>query len=94
VTAAEPKPGTALNSALKAACLAVYLLALGGTFVLPAAGLTAVLQIAAVVLLGAHLLELLLAFRFVRRHPGPLLDSIGLTLLFGFLHWLPLARGK
>jgi hypothetical protein len=24
--------------------------------------------------------------------PGPLVDSIGLTLLSGFLHWLPLAR--
>lgn len=83
-----------MNNALKAACLAIYVLALAGTFALPAANVTRLLQVVAVALLGAHLLELLLALRWIRRHPGPLLDSIGLTLLFGFLHWLPLARRK
>lgn len=83
-----------MNDALKSACLAVYVLALVATFAVPAAGVTKVLQIVAVVLLATHLLELVLALRWVRRHPGPLLDSVGLTLLFGFLHWLPLARRK
>lgn len=63
-----------MNSLLKAACLAVYLVA--------------------VILLALHVLELLVAFKSVRRHPGPLIDSIGLTLLFGLLHGLPLAKAK
>lgn len=83
-----------MNNVLKAACLAIYLLTVVATFALPSAGVTSALQIATAALLGAHLLELLFAFRIVSRHPGPLLDSIGLTLLFGFLHWLPLVRSR
>lgn len=79
---------------LKAICLFIYLLAVAGTLALPAAGITSALQIVAIVLLAAHVLELLVAFGIARRHPGPLVDSIGLTLLFGVLHLLPLARRK
>jgi acetyl-CoA acetyltransferase len=50
------------------------------------------LQVTALLLLGDHVIELLIAFAAVRRHPGPLIDSIVLTLLFGFLHWQPLRR--
>jgi hypothetical protein len=32
-------------------------------------------------------------FQCHQRYPGLLIDSIGLTLLFGFLHWLPLRKG-
>ena len=39
-----------------------------------------------------HAVELLVAFNAVKRYPGPLIDSIGLTLLFGLLHWLPLRK--
>ena len=47
----------------------------------------------AVLLLAGHVLELLVAFSAIKRYPGLLIDSIGLTLLFGFLHWLPLRKG-
>jgi len=43
------------------------------------------------VLLAVHALEVVFCFRKVSLHKGPLLDSVLLTLLFGFLHWKPLA---
>jgi uncharacterized protein YhhL (DUF1145 family) len=83
-----------MNSLLKATCLAVYLTAVIASLgVLPATVASAVQQVA-VILLALHVLELLVTFKSVRRHPGPLIDSIGLTLLFGLLHWLPLAKAK
>jgi hypothetical protein len=79
-----------MNNALKAGALAIYLLAVAGASgVLPAAIASAV-QVVAAALLGLHVLEVLVAFRTLKRYPGPLVDSIALTLLFGFLHWWPL----
>lgn len=81
-----------MNAFLKAGCLAIYLLAVIGGFTTLPFGATSALQSVAAVLLGLHVLELLVAFKSVRRYPGPLIDSVGLTLLFGLLHWLPLAK--
>lgn len=85
-----------MNNTLKASCLALYLLAIVGSFGALPDGITSALQLVAIVLLAGHVLEVLLAFGTLKRHPGPLVDSIGLTLLFGFLHWWPLrgARGE
>jgi uncharacterized protein YhhL (DUF1145 family) len=81
-----------MSTLLKATCLAIYVLAgIGAGLALPP-GLIATLRIVAGVLLLLHVAEVLLAFRFLKRHPGPLVDSIALTLLFGFLHWRPLAK--
>ena len=77
----------------KASCLALYLLAVASAFVAMPFGYTSALQNGAAILLGLHVLELLIFFKFVRRYPGQLVDSMALTLLFGFLHWLPLAKG-
>jgi hypothetical protein len=79
---------------LKASCLAIYLLAVVGAFATLPWGLTPIVQWIAIVLLGAHALELLVAFNGVKRYPGPLIDSIALTLAFGFLHWKPLYQAK
>jgi lysylphosphatidylglycerol synthetase-like protein (DUF2156 family) len=81
-----------MNTFLKASCLAIYLLAVIGGFVALPFGLTSALQNIAAILLGLHVLELAIAWRSVVRPAGPLVDSIALTLLFGFLHWLPLAK--
>jgi uncharacterized protein YhhL (DUF1145 family) len=81
-----------MNTVLKASALAIYLLAVLGAYVAIPFGVGSVLQMVAVILLVAHVLELLIAFKSVKRYPGPLVDSIALTLLFGFLHWKPLAR--
>jgi len=81
-----------VNTYLKAACLAIYLLAIVGVLGVLPPGAASILQKVAVILLAAHVLELLFAFKSVKRYQGPLIDSIALTLLFGLLHWKPLAR--
>jgi hypothetical protein len=88
------KSGSLMNTVLKAGCLAIYLLAVVGAVVALPFGITPTLQKVAVILLAVHVLELLVAFKSVRRHPGPLVDSIALTLLFGFMHWKSLTRSS
>ena len=46
---------------------------------------------AALILLAIHLAELFWMFKHVRLYKGPLAVSVLLTLLFGLLHWKPLA---
>ena len=82
-----------MTDALKGGALVIYLLAVVGACGFLPSGLAHALQPVAVVLLALHLLELLIAFKYVQRYPGPLIDSVALTLLFGFLHWLPLKKG-
>jgi hypothetical protein len=83
-----------MNTYLKALCLAIYLLAVIGEFVVLPFGVTSGLQKVAVILLAAHVLELIVAFKSVKRYQGPLIDSIALTLLFGLLHWKPLSKAS
>jgi hypothetical protein len=81
-----------MSIAIKSLLIAIYVAAIIG----PLAGLsqefTSAVQYTAVILLALHLLELLFVFRSVKRYNGPLIDSVALTLLFGFLHWKPLSR--
>ena len=77
---------------LKVLCLLIYVLAAVGDLLMLPVGVTSGLRTAALVLLAAHTLELLFAFKSVKRYPGPLIDSIALTLLFGLLHWKPLTK--
>jgi len=82
---------------LKAACLLTYALALAVLAQsLPAswAMLAGLAPKAAAALLLVHALELLLFFKHVRRYPGSLLASAVLTLLFGLMHWRPLAKAS
>lgn len=81
-----------INNLLRGVCLAIYGLALVGLAVDLPFGLVPAVQYAAIGLLVAHLLEVLVAYRSVRLYPGPLLVSVALTMLFGLLHWLPLAK--
>jgi hypothetical protein len=79
---------------LKMGCLALYALAIAGwAGWLPPAWALTFERIAGALLL-IHALELLFVMRHVRRYPGPLVVSIGLTLLFGLVHWKPLADAK
>ncbi len=48
-------------------------------------------------MLVIHVIEMAVMFKHVKRYPGPLAVSMALTLLFGMLHWKPLAddhKGK
>jgi uncharacterized protein YhhL (DUF1145 family) len=80
-----------LNS-LKAACLMAYFLALAGLAGLLPAALAATVQQLALVLLLVHAVELVVMFKHVRLYRGSLAVSVLLTLLFGLLHWRPLAK--
>jgi hypothetical protein len=86
----HPHKDTTMSIFLKSICLAIYVLAMVGPLAPLPWGATPIVQWIAVALLGAHALELLVGFKGIKRHPGPLVDSIALTLLFGFLHWKPL----
>jgi uncharacterized protein YhhL (DUF1145 family) len=83
-----------MNDTLKAVLLAIYALAILGLLGVLPPGVASVLAKIALVLVAAHLLELAIAFKAVKRYPGPLVDSIALTLLFGILHWRPLSKAK
>ena len=50
------------------------------------------MQNIALVLLVIHALEVIFMFKHVRLYRGSLAVSILLTLLFGLLHWKPLAE--
>lgn len=77
---------------LKAACLAIYGLALAGWAGFLTSGLSAVVPLIAVVFLAVHALELVFAFKYVRRYHRSLTASMLLTMLFGVLHWVPLVK--
>lgn len=69
--------------------LCFYSAALGSLFLAFPAGVEAVLQYGTLALLVAHAIEVMVCLRWVRLYPGPLSASIALTLLFGFVHWMP-----
>ncbi|WP_296225876.1 hypothetical protein [Ralstonia sp. UBA689] len=77
----------------KVLLLAVYGIALGSLLTaLPLSpDVIYWVRIAAMALVIVHLLELVVCFKKVALHKGPLFDSVLLTLLFGFLHWKPMA---
>lgn len=75
--------------ALKVQCLLLYVLGLADWLGVWPYGAAAV---AAALVLAVHALEAVLAFRHVRLYRGPLFVSLLLTLLFGLLHVMPLAR--
>jgi uncharacterized protein YhhL (DUF1145 family) len=83
-----------MNNFLKAGCLAIYGLAFVALFVPLPLGANTAVQYLALFLLAAHAVEMLLFFKKVKLYPGSLATSLALTLLFGFLHWLPLATNK
>ena len=83
-----------MNLLLKLACLTVYLLALAKLAGLVPADVMAHTPTVALVILLAHVAELLIFFRHVRLYRGPLAVSVLLTLLFGLLNWKPLADAQ
>lgn len=79
-----------LFTVLKFICIATYALGAASALgMLPES--LGFFKLVALVLLGAHVAELFLMFKHVRRYQGPLAMSVLLTVLFGLLHWKPLA---
>lgn len=81
-----------MNRFLKSNLLALYALALLSLVLAMPWDSNALLQRLALILFIVHLAETVFMFRHVKAYPGALWKSIGLSLLFGLLHWLPLAR--
>lgn len=79
-----------MHNTFKAVCLAIYVASLvGAVWPFPGVGLAHYLALG---LLAIHALELLAVLRLLRQQPGPLIDGIALTLLFGLLHWAKLNK--
>jgi hypothetical protein len=76
---------------MKLGCIAVYVAALAAAAGLLPGGPGRLAQTVAVLMLLLHAVELAFAFPHVRRYRGRLEVSVLLTLLFGLLHWKPLA---
>jgi hypothetical protein len=81
----------AINYLLRGLCLLAYALAAAQLAGLLPPGPFERTPVVAGVLLALHAAELVFMFRHVRLYPGPLALSVLLTLLFGLLHWQPLA---
>jgi hypothetical protein len=83
-----------MNLVLRGLCLFAYVMAGAKLAGLLPEGQFEHAPIVAGVLLGLHLLEVIFMFRHVRLYKGSLAVSIMLTLLFGLLHWKPLADAR
>jgi hypothetical protein len=80
------------NTLSRALLVATYLLALASLFIALPMGATPVVQKLVLALLAVHVVECLFAFKYVKSYAGPLWVSVVLALLFGLLHWMPLAK--
>ena len=74
----------------KVLCIVLYAAAVGHWAGWMPAGVMPFATTLAVVFLGLHALEVLIFWQRVKRYRGPLAVSIGFTLMFGFLHLIPL----
>ena len=83
-----------MNNLFKTLCLATYALALAVPFVTLPLEAGPYLQKLALILLAAHILELPIAYRYLSLYKGPLVDSVALSLMYGLLHWQPLAKAS
>ena len=79
---------------IKALLLTTYALAIISLFTALPFGAGPLLQGATLILLGIHLLELLVVFKHVKLYRGALAASVALTMLYGLLHWKPLADAQ
>ena len=83
-----------LNPLLKALPWALYALAAASLVWTPPHDAGPVLRRIALVVLAVHGVELLVVYKHVRLYRGPFFVSMPLTLLFGLLHWKPLADAR
>lgn len=81
-----------MNRFFKANLLGLYLLAVLSLALPMPWDSNTLLQRLALILLVVHAGETLVMFKHVKAYEGALWKSIALSLLFGLLHWLPLAR--
>ena len=83
-----------MNTFFKAGCIVLYALALASLVWTFPNGAGPVIQTLALAFLAVHVLEMLVAFKYIKTYAGPLWVSVVLALLFGLLHWMPLAKAQ
>lgn len=87
-----------INTLLRGLCLLTYAAALAHIAGwLPPGLMSGLVQrspMVAAVLLAVHTAELPLAWQHLRRDRRPLALGLLLTLLYGLMHWWPLARAQ
>ena len=76
----------------KASLLGAYALALASLFVVLPMEAGPVVQRLALALLAVHALECLVAFKYIKSYAGSVYLSFALAMLYGLLHWMPLAK--
>lgn len=81
-----------MNNFSKSVCLMIYALAIASFAVSFPDLVTTIVRYGALLLLVAHAVEVVVCFKYLKLYQGPIAVSIGLTLLFGLLHWKPLAN--
>jgi uncharacterized protein YhhL (DUF1145 family) len=81
-----------MNTLLKVGCFLVYLLALTALATELPMGIGHWMKVVAIGLLLVHSIELLFVWKYVKAYEGGITVSVALTLLFGLLHWLPIAK--
>lgn len=81
-----------MNQFLKANLLGLYALAVLSLAIPMPWDSNGLLQRLTLILLAVHVGETVFMFKHVKAYEGALWKSIALSLLFGLLHWLPLAR--
>lgn len=79
---------------LKVIALAIYALAIAALVGLLSGWASTALPAIAALFLVAHALELAIFWRYICLYPGALAYSVLLTMLFGVLHWKPLANAQ
>lgn len=81
-----------MNNFSRSVCLLVYALAIASYAVSFSDGVATTVRYGALILLVAHAIEVVVCFKYLKLYKGSIAASIGLTLLFGLLHWKPLAN--
>ena len=76
----------------KASLLGAYALALASLFLVLPMEAGPVVQRLALALLAVHALECLVAFKYIKSYAGSVYLSFALAMLYGLLHWMPLAK--
>ena len=76
----------------KANLIGAYALALASFFVVLPMEAGPVVQRLALAILAVHALECLVAFKYIKSYAGSVYLSFVLAMLYGLLHWMPLAK--
>ena len=77
---------------LKVLLSVFYILAVASLFFPLFGEMTIYYQYFIIAVLVAHVVEVLVFMAHVRKYEGTLVARVFLTILYGFLHWLPLKQ--